>query len=125
METSPEGELSHENAIEIKDLRVSRGGRLILPGISLALPRGRVTGLLGASGSGKMTLLRAIVGVQVIEGGSVTVLGDAAGISRLRRKVAYVTQAPSVYGVLTVEENLRYFARILDVPHLADFRRTG
>ena len=42
-----------------------------------------------------------------------TVLGQPAGTPALRRRVAYVTQAPSVYADLTVEENLRYFARIL------------
>jgi ABC-2 type transport system ATP-binding protein len=60
-------------------------------------------------------LLRAIVGVQIIESGQVTVLGQPAGTPALRRRVAYVTQAPSVYADLTVEENLRYFARVLGV----------
>jgi ABC-2 type transport system ATP-binding protein len=108
-------------AIEIRDLYVRRGGRLILPGISLRIARGSVTGLLGPSGSGKTTLMRAIVGVQVVERGSLTVLGRAAGTPALRRRVAYVTQAPSIYADLTVAENLRYFARILAAPQ----RRIG
>ena len=97
-------------AVEIRDLRVVRGGNLVLPGISLGVRAGSVTGLLGPSGSGKTTLMRAIVGVQVTEGGEVTVLGGRAGAPELRRRVGYVTQAPSVYGDLTVRENLRYFA---------------
>jgi ABC-2 type transport system ATP-binding protein len=72
-----------------------------------------VTGLLGPSGSGKTTLLRAIVGVQRIESGRVLVLGEPAGTPLQRRRVAYVTQAPSVYADLTVRENLRYFAQIV------------
>jgi len=72
-----------------------------------------VTGLLGPSGSGKSTLMRALVGVQVVAGGRVTVLGDAAGSASLRRRVGYLTQAPSVYADLSVRENLRYFARLL------------
>ncbi len=103
-------------AIEIRDLHVRRGGKPILPGISLRVPAGTVTGLLGPSGSGKTTLMRAIVGVQIIESGQVIVFGQPAGTPALRRRVAYVTQAPSVYTDLTVEENLRYFARILDAP---------
>jgi ABC-2 type transport system ATP-binding protein len=103
-------------AIEIRDLHVRRGGKLILHGVSLRVPPGRVTGLLGPSGSGKTTLMRAIVGVQIVEGGSVTVLGLPAGTPALRRRLAYVTQAPSVYADLTIEENLRYFARILRAP---------
>jgi ABC-2 type transport system ATP-binding protein len=102
------------HSIWIRDLRVRRGGRLVLPGISLDIRRGVVTGLLGPSGSGKTTLIRSIVGVQIVESGEVTVLGKPAGSPELRHVVGYVTQAPSVYGDLTVRENLHYFARILD-----------
>ena len=100
-------------AIEIRDLRVVRGDTVVLPGLSAEVARGTVTGLLGPSGSGKSTLLRAIVGVQIVKGGSVGVLGEPAGTPSLRRRVAYVTQAPSVYADLTVRENLDYFARLL------------
>jgi ABC-2 type transport system ATP-binding protein len=102
-------------AIEIRGLRVVRGGETVLPGLSAEVTAGRVTGLLGPSGSGKSTLMRATVGVQIIAGGSVLVLGEPAGSPQLRRRVAYITQAPSVYGDLTVRENLRYFARVLGV----------
>src|SRR5699024_5243555 len=56
--------------------------------------------------------LRSIVGVQRISGGVVTVLGRPAGSAALRRRVAYTTQAASVYRDLTVEQNVRYFARL-------------
>jgi ABC-2 type transport system ATP-binding protein len=87
----------------------------VLPGVSLEVAVGRVTGLLGPSGSGKTTLIRSIVGVQIVESGDVTVLGLPAGARELRSRVAYVTQAPSVYGDLTVKENLEYFAAVLGV----------
>ena len=102
--------------VAVRGLRVRRGGRLVLPGISLEVATGRVTGLLGPSGSGKTTLMRALVGVQIVESGEVTVLGRPAGAPELRHIVGYVTQAPSVYGDLTVRENLHYFARILGAP---------
>jgi ABC-2 type transport system ATP-binding protein len=102
-------------AIEIRDLRVRRGGKVVLPGLSLDVAAGSVTGLLGPSGSGKSTLIRSIVGVQVVESGDVRVLDRPAGSADLRARVGYVTQAPSVYGDLTVRENLDYFARILRV----------
>jgi len=104
------------DAIAIEGLRVARGGRPVLRGVSLRVAAGTVTGLLGPSGCGKSTLMRAIVGVQVVEGGDVTVLGAPAGAPSLRARVGYVTQAPSVYGDLTVEENLAYFARIAAAP---------
>lgn len=102
-------------AISIRDLRVTRGGRAVLRGVSLEVPGGSITGLLGPSGCGKTTLMRAIVGVQRIAGGEVRVLGERAGAPSLRPRVGYVTQAPAVYEDLTVGENLRYFARVLDV----------
>jgi ABC-2 type transport system ATP-binding protein len=105
-----------ETAIEIDDLQVRRGGNRVLPGVSLSISRGLVTGLLGPSGSGKTTLMRAIVGVQQVESGTVRVLGLPAGTPGLRRRVGYVTQSPSVYGDLSIRENLRYFARVLGVP---------
>jgi ABC-2 type transport system ATP-binding protein len=89
---------------------------LVLPGLSCEVAPGTVTGLLGPSGSGKTTLMRAIVGVQLVESGEVTVDGLPAGSPALRRRLGYVTQAPSVYADLSVRENLRYFARILCAP---------
>jgi ABC-2 type transport system ATP-binding protein len=88
---------------------------VVLPGLSAAVTGGRIVGLLGPSGSGKTTLMRAIVGVQRVEGGDVRVLGEPAGDPSLRRRVGYMTQAPSVYGDLTGRENLRFFARLLGI----------
>ncbi len=103
-------------AVRIENLHVVRGGRTVLPDLSCVLPTGQVTGLLGPSGGGKSTLIRAIVGVQKVQGGRVEVLGLPAGSAALRRRVGYVTQAPSVYADLTVTENLRFFARVLGAP---------
>ena len=99
-------------SIEVKGLVVRRGRRTVLDGFSCVIPRGSVTGLLGPSGSGKTTLMRAIVGVQVVTSGTVTVLGHPAGSAPLRRRIGYLTQAPSVYANLTVAENARYFASL-------------
>ena len=107
------------SAIRIDGLRVVRGGAVVIPDLDCEVAAGSVTGLLGPSGSGKSTLIRAIVGVQQVAGGTVEVLGVAAGSSPLRRRVGYMTQAPSVYGDLTVSENLRFFARVLDAPAAA------
>ena len=101
--------------IVVEQLRVVRGGNVVLPGLTLTVSPGVVTGLLGPSGSGKTTLMRALVGVQRIAAGSVVVLGRAAGSPPLRSRVGYLTQAPSIYSDLTVAENLRFFARVLGV----------
>ena len=101
------------HAIAVDNLRVTRSGRVVIPGLSLHVPHGQVTGLLGPSGSGKSTLMRAIVGVQVVAGGDVTVLGEAAGSPALRRRVGYVTQSPSVYDDLSVRDNVAYFGALV------------
>src|SRR6185295_2062084 len=100
-------------AIACRGLRVVRGDVEVLPGLDFTVAPGTVTGLLGPSGCGKTTLIRSIVGVQIVAGGDVTVLGRPAGDASLRSRVGYVTQAPSVYGDLSVQQNLDYFAAIL------------
>src|SRR5215210_3009515 len=100
------------DAVTVTDLVVDRGGRRVLPGLSFAVPEGQVTGLLGPRGSGKTTPMRALVGVQQVRSGEVTVLGLPAGSPALRHRVGYVTQAPSVYADLSVRENVRYFAAL-------------
>src|ERR687887_1086508 len=100
------------NAIEVDDLVVHRGVKEVLHGISCTIKSGIVTGLLGPSGSGKTTLMRAVVGVQKVKSGKVTVLGLPAGSAKLRHRIGYVTQDPSVYPDLTVRENARYFAAL-------------
>jgi ABC-2 type transport system ATP-binding protein len=117
----PEAPPEAPPAVTIRGLRVVRGRRLVIPELDLDIPRGAVVGLLGPSGGGKTTLLRAIVGVQIVAAGEVTVLGLPAGRPELRRRVGYMTQTPSVYGDLTVAENLEYFAAIAG----ADARRVA
>jgi ABC-2 type transport system ATP-binding protein len=108
--------MKNATVIDVRDLVVQRGRVRALRGISFETRPGEVTGLLGPSGCGKSTLMRAVVGVQVVQSGEVEVLGLPAGDRRLRDRVGYVTQAPSVYDDLTVAENLRFFARVLGVP---------
>jgi ABC-2 type transport system ATP-binding protein len=75
-------------AIRVSRLRVDRGGKRVLPDLSVEIQPGCVTGLLGPSGSGKTTLMRAIVGVQIVAGGEIEVLGLPAGAPQLRSRVA-------------------------------------
>jgi ABC-2 type transport system ATP-binding protein len=99
-------------AIRIDQLTVIRSKRLALDDVSVQVPRGSITGLLGPSGCGKTTLMRSIVGTQIITKGTVTVLGSPAGSANLRRRVGYVTQEPTVYNDLRVIDNVRYFAAL-------------
>ena len=83
-------------AIEIARLKVTRGRRLVIPDLHLQVPSGQAVGLLGPSGGGKSPAMRAVVGVQGIHAGAVSVLGLPAGHRGLRGRVGYVAQSPSV-----------------------------
>jgi len=102
-----------DSAIDIRGVRVRRGGQEVLHGIDVSVPPGSLVGLLGPSGCGKSTLMRAIVGVQKSVSGQLTVLGRPAGDPMLRRRVGYMTQSVSLYGDLTVKQNLAYFRAVL------------
>ncbi|MFJ6905259.1 ABC transporter ATP-binding protein [Streptomyces griseoluteus] len=110
-------------AVHAAGLTVQRGTRTVLKDLRFTVPRGRITGLLGPSGCGKSTLIRAITGTQAKVTGTLDVLGSPAGHPTLRSRIGYVTQAPSVYDDLTVEQNLDYFAAILDPGRAAADRR--
>jgi ABC-2 type transport system ATP-binding protein len=104
------------SAVVVDGLQVRRGGREVLRGVTFEVPRGTVTGLLGPSGCGKTTLMRCVVGVQIVHAGKVSVLGQPAGSAKLRTRIGYATQSPAVYIDLTVREALRYFAAVLGAP---------
>lgn len=104
---------SAEPAIRIEGLRVDRGGREVLHGVSLTLVKGSLVALMGPSGCGKTTLMRSLMGVQQHVHGTVEVLGLPAGHQTLRRLVAYMSQGAGVFGDLTVRQNLRYFGSLL------------
>lgn len=110
---------AHDAAVAVRALTVKRGHDKVFDAISLEVPHGQVTGLLGPSGCGKTTLMRAIVGVQANASGDISVLGERAGSKSLRRRVAYATQAASVYDDLTVLQNLRYFSSVLGLSRSA------
>jgi len=107
--------MKQDPAIFASELTVKKAQNTVLNNLTFEVAKGMVTGLIGPSGSGKTTLMRAIVGVQKYKG-SLTVLGSAAGNSKLREKIGYVTQAPAIYQDLTVLQNIRYFATLAQAP---------
>src|SRR5256884_6737018 len=97
--------------LEVNDLTVAYGPVVALHGVSLTVPDGSMTAVLGANGAGKTTLVRTISGLTRPRGGSVRL--DGRDITRLapdeiaRLGVAHVPQGQGVLAELTVDENLR------------------
>ena len=115
MMTSSSDELLRRGAepvVVVDHLRVVRGKRPAIHDLSVQIARGTITGLLGPSGCGKTTLMRSIVGTQVLTAGSVTVLGQSAGSAPLRRRVGYMPQAATIYDDLRIIDNVRYFGSL-------------
>ncbi|WP_246136327.1 ABC transporter ATP-binding protein [Leekyejoonella antrihumi] len=101
-----------ETAIRVQGLDVALRGSDVLHDLAFEILRGAIVGLMGPSGAGKTTLMRAIVGAQRVKGGELRVLGHRPGTAELRHRVGYVTQGLSVYRDLTVQQNAEYFAAL-------------
>src|SRR2546427_678197 len=100
--------------IRLRALEKRYGSRRALAGIDLVLERREIVGVVGPDGAGKTTLLRALAGLLEVEGREATVLGhDLRGdVTALKARIGYVPQTFSLHRDLTVEENLRFTARI-------------
>lgn len=108
--------MKYSDAVVAEGLVVRRGRQEVLRRVAMRVPTGQVVGLLGPSGAGKTTLMRAVVGAQRTASGTVTVLGLPAGHRRLRGRIGYMAQSEALYDDLTVEQNLGYFRRVLGAP---------
>ncbi len=103
-----------EPLVEIRDLHFARANRLIFKGLSLDIPHGQVTGLMGPSGTGKTTLLKLIGGQLKPSGGKILVEGqDVHAISRaalfeLRKRMGMLFQSGALLTDLNVFENVAF-----------------
>jgi phospholipid/cholesterol/gamma-HCH transport system ATP-binding protein len=106
--------MADSSYIVIRDLHFSRGPRKIFDGLSMDIPRGKITGIMGPSGTGKTTLLRIIGGQLKPDSGQVLVDGvDVARVSRdelfeLRKHMGMLFQSSALFTDLTVFENVAF-----------------
>ncbi len=102
-----------EPIISIRDLTVSYGGRRVLNGVTLDIRRGEVIALLGASGSGKSTMLRHIIGLAKPDSGTIHIQGvdinqcSARELMAIRRDLGVAFQGSALFSSMSVEENIR------------------
>lgn len=112
-------------AIEVRGLSKSYGQHVVVRDLTLTVASGEIFGFLGPNGSGKSTTIKMLCGLVEPTGGDARICaidirseGDA-----LRRIIGYMSQSFSLYGDLTVEENLEFYGRAYALPRARRRRR--
>jgi ribosome-dependent ATPase len=107
-----------EIAIEAHGLTQRFGSFTAVDHVSLQIERGEIFGFLGSNGCGKSTTMKMLTGLLPPTEGTATVFGKSveAGSMEVRRNLGYMTQSFSLYGELTVRENLVLDARLFHIP---------
>ena len=112
-----------EIVISVRDLVTGFGDQVIHDGLDLEVRRGEILGVVGGSGSGKLVLMRTIIGLNEPRSGSITIFGknamerDAAAAKDLRRRWGVLFQEGALFSSLTVAENIEVPMReFLDLP---------
>jgi drug efflux transport system ATP-binding protein len=117
--------MSDGDVIEVAKLRKAFESRAAVESLTFSVSRGEMFGVIGPDGAGKTTTLRLVCGLLAPDAGSVRVMG--ADPFRVRRtataSIGYVSQRFSLYGDLSIDENIAFFASIHGM-HRFDERRT-
>ncbi len=110
------------DSILINDLTLSYGSHRVLDGLSLGVPAGSITALLGGNGAGKSTTLAALLGFATAQSGSIAVCGIDPRVEpdRVRKHIAYLPENVALYDHLSAMENADYLLALSGERHRAD-----
>jgi ABC-2 type transport system ATP-binding protein len=110
--------MESEILLETSQLAKSFGSLQAVDGLDLQVRAGEMVGLVGPDGAGKTTTMRLLCGALHSTGGSIRVAGhDIPGqVEKAREEIGYLAQRFSLYGDLTVRENLDFFGEVFEIP---------
>lgn len=114
----PRNDDHHDIAIEAHELTLRFGDFTAVNKVSFAIGRGEIFGFLGSNGCGKTTTMKVLTGLMPATEGSATLLGNPVNAKDLatRKRVGFMSQSFSLYGELSVRQNLELHARLFDLP---------
>lgn len=112
-----------DSTIKVEQVSKSFGKKTVLNEVSLTIEKGQLFGLIGPSGAGKTTLVKMIVGMEKADKGSIHVLDKKMPNLSLLQEIGYMAQADALYGELTGEENLKFFASLFGLNKEAQKKR--
>lgn len=99
-----------ETTVSVRQVSKSFGKKTVLSEVNLTMEQGQIYGLIGPSGAGKTTLIKMMVGMDVPDEGAVNILGMKMPNLTMLQHIGYMDQSDALYGELTGEENLKFFA---------------
>ncbi len=104
-------------AIDVQKLTKTFDGITAVNDLNLSIQKGEMFGIVGPDGAGKTTLFRMLTGILVPTSGTATLLGHdlVAESEEIKKEIGYLSQRFSLYGDLTVDENIEFFAEINEV----------
>jgi ABC-2 type transport system ATP-binding protein len=112
-----------DSTIKVEQVSKSFGKKTVLNNVNLTIEKGQLFGLIGPSGAGKTTLVKMIVGMEKADTGSIQVLAKQMPNLSLLQEIGYMAQADALYGELTGEENLKFFASLFGLNKEAQQKR--
>ncbi len=123
----PRGAHDGELAIEASDLTMKFGDFTAVDKVSVEIERGEIFGFLGSNGCGKTTTMKMLTGLLDPSEGTAKLFGKPVDAKDMetRRRVGYMSQSFSLYGELSVRQNLDLHARLFDIPTSEISRRVG
>lgn len=103
--------------LTIRHLRHSFSQQPVLNDVSLSVVAGKITGLIGPSGAGKTTLIKAALGMEKADSGTAKVLDTKMPNRKILGQIGYMAQSDALYQDLTARENLTFFGQMKGINH--------